>query len=200
MSVEFVTQINEFLDKSVFYLKPWSEALGILWCINILNWVSGSWLNLLGINPRHLFGLVGIVFSPFLHRNFTHLLFNSIPLFFLGLALLVSDGTTQFCFITAVIMLIGGFAVWLFARKGLHIGASGVISGYFGFILVSAFTQPSFMTLITAVLAVYYFGGIFSGIFPQEKQTSWESHLFGFIAGILCAFIPSSFLYMIHLQ
>lgn len=199
MLVDFINQITTFLQKSYFYLKPWSIALGIIWCVNILNWITGSWLNILGINPRHPFGLVGIIFSPFLHRNFSHLLFNTIPLFVLGLTLLVSNGSIHFYFITAFIAILGGLGVWLFARKGLHIGASGVISGYFGYILMNAYTQPSFTSILTAILAIYYFGGIIIGLFPQEKATSWESHLFGFVSGMLCAYIPVSMLHALHI-
>lgn len=198
MSFQFIQQIDLLIQHSVFYLKPWLEILGILWCIDIVNWLFlGSRLNYLGIYPRNKAGLIGIIFSPFLHRDFKHLLFNSIPLFFLGLALLVTDGTITFCWITCVIILVSGLCVWLFARKGLHIGASGLISGYFGYILASAYTHPGVITILMAILAIYYFGGIFIGIFPKEKHVSWEGHLFGILSGMLCAFIPNLFLYYV---
>lgn len=195
MTFAFMQEIQTFIYETAFYIKPWSEVLGIIWCVNIINWIIGSRLNVLGINPRHPFGLVGIFCSPFLHRDFAHLLFNTVPLFVLGLALLASGGAVTFCWITLVIAVLGGLAVWLFARPGMHIGASGVISGYFGYILMTAYKQPGVITILLAILAVYYFGGIFSGIFPKEKQTSWESHLFGFISGIVCVFIPNGFVY-----
>lgn len=195
---DFMNQIQNFMQQSAFYLKPWTAVIGIIWCVNIFNWIIGSRLNILGIYPRHWFGLVGILFSPFLHSNFGHLLFNSIPLFVLGLALLASGGTINFIWVTLFIMVLGGFAVWLFARKGMHIGASGVISGYFGYILMSAYKQPGVITILLAILAIYYFGGIFAGLFPREKKTSWESHLFGFLSGILCAYLPNMLLYLTH--
>lgn len=194
----FQYQIDLFLNNSLFYLEPWAEIIGVLWCINIINWIIGSPLNRFAILPRHLSGLIGIIFAPILHQDFTHLLFNSIPLFVLGLALLVKNGTLDFCWITLVITIISGLAVWLIARKGRHLGASGLISGYFGFILISAFTAPNFITIVYAILAVYYFGGIFLGLIPKEKETSWESHLFGFLSGILCAYLPNGLVYFIH--
>jgi len=197
MFTDFIHPIYLFIQHSEFYLKPWVEVLAVIWCVNILNWIIGSRLNILGIYPRHLYGLIGLIFAPFLHQNFGHLLFNTIPLFFLGLAILTQDGTISFCCVTLIIMVVGGFGVWLFARKGMHIGASGVISGYFGYILISAYTQPSIITVLLAILAMYYFGGIFLGLFPQEKKTSWESHLFGFLSGVLCAYLPSTLLHPI---
>lgn len=198
--LEFVNDIQIFMEKSAYYLKPWTAVIAIIWCINIFNWMIGSRLNILGIYPRHLFGLVGIIFSPILHGNFGHLLFNSVPLFVLGLALLASGGTMNFAWETAFIMVVGGFAVWLFGRKAMHIGASGLISGYFGFILMDAYKQPGVITVLMAILAVYYFGGILIGLFPQEKKTSWESHLFGFLSGVLCAYLPNGFLYFTKLM
>jgi len=200
MTFDFITQIHDFLIRSEFYLKPWAEVIGIMWCINIVNWIIGSRLNILGIYPRKLFGLIGIPFSPILHQNFSHLFFNSIVLYILGLAILAKDGTVVFGIITAFIMILGGLGVWLFARKGVHIGASGLISGYFGYILMNAYAQPGIITIMLAILAIYYFGGILIGLFPQEKKTSWESHLFGFLSGILSVYLPTTTIMMyLHL-
>lgn len=195
----FIDQLQNFMQESAFYLKPWTITIAIIWCVDIVNWVFGSRLNILGIYPRRLFGLVGILFAPFLHRNFGHLAFNTVPLFVLGLAILAMSGTLNFIWVTIFIMVVSGLAVWLFARKGIHIGASGVISGYFGYILMLAYKQPGFMTILLAILAIYYFGGILIGLFPQEKQTSWESHLFGFLSGMFCAYFPNGFFYFRHL-
>src|SRR5690242_12499810 len=93
-------ELARYLHQGQFYLIPWLKVLGIIWCVNIANWIVGSPLNHLGIYPRKLLGLSGLIFSPFLHRNIGHLFFNSIPLFFLGLALLVSEGALNFCWIT----------------------------------------------------------------------------------------------------
>jgi membrane associated rhomboid family serine protease len=109
----------------------------------------------------------------------------------LGLAILAQGGVGTFYGITLVVVVVGGLGVWLFARKGLHIGASGLISGYFGYILITAYTAPGLITILLAILAVYYFGGIFLGIFPGKKDISWEAHLFGFLGGILYAYLPN---------
>jgi membrane associated rhomboid family serine protease len=184
-----VNELSIFIERSKYYLIPWIAFTGGLWIFNIFNWMTGSRLNILGIYPRHAFGLIGIIFCPLLHQNFNHLFFNSIPLFVLGLALL-ARGLVIFCWVTLIVTLLGGFAVWLVGRRSIHIGASGLISGYFGFILVTAYLQPSFTSAILAALVLYYFGGIFMGIFPQEERVSWESHLCGFLAGIASAYLP----------
>ncbi|MHB1948529.1 MAG: rhomboid family intramembrane serine protease [Gammaproteobacteria bacterium] len=191
MLFDYLNQIQVFFDKAELYLKPWAEIIGVIWLVNIFNWIIGSRLNILGIYPRQMFGLSGIIFSPFLHASFGHLLFNSIPLFFLGLAILANGGAITFIWVTLFVAVLGGFGVWLVARRGVHIGASGVISGYFGYILMTAYRQPGVVSVLLAILAIYYFGGIFLGLFPTEKKTSWESHLFGFMSGVLCAYLPN---------
>ncbi len=188
MLSDFAEQLSAFIAGTEYYLYPWLLTLGILWLINILNWITGSKLNVLGTYPRHVMGLVGIVCSPLLHQNFNHLFFNSIPLFVLGLAIL-ARGLPIFYVVTLVVTLGSGLGVWLFGSRGRHIGASGVVSGYFGYILATAYLNPSFTTLLLGLLVVYYFGSIFLGIFPQEEKVSWESHLFGFLSGMSSAYL-----------
>ncbi|HQY22205.1 MAG TPA: rhomboid family intramembrane serine protease [Gammaproteobacteria bacterium] len=187
MSAVFIEELDTFIKTSQLYLLPWLYCFAGLWGFNIVNWVCGSPLNIFGIYPRHLFGLLGIIFSPILHKNFNHLFFNSIPLFALGLAIL-ARGLPIFLEVTSVVVVLGGLGVWLFARCALHIGASGLVSGYFGYILATAYFDPSAMALLLAIVVAYYFGSIFLGIFPQEDKISWESHLFGFLAGVASAF------------
>ncbi len=193
MTFDFANEIMNFIQKCMFYLKPWAIVLGILWCINIFNWLIGSRLNVFAIVPRSPSHLIGILISPLIHANFNHLFFNSIPLFILGLAILAREGTYAFCWITLVITVLGGLGVWLFARKGRHLGASGLISGYFGYILMTAYQDTSVVTVLLAILGIYYFGSILFGLFPTNKQVSWEAHLFGFLAGIVCVFVPKIF-------
>lgn len=159
-----------------------------LWSINIINWAFGSPLNLLGIYPRSAWGLIGIICSPILHGNFNHLFFNSIPLFVLGMFILML-GKTLFIGITVVLAIMEGTIVWIFGRKALHIGASGVIAGYFGFVLGLAYFYPTMISLILGFVTVYYFGSILLGIFPSSALISWESHLAGIISGVTLAYI-----------
>jgi len=164
-----------------------------LWVFNLVNWILlRSSLNLLGLYPRSAFGLVGIVFSPLLHADFNHLFFNSIPFFVLGMFIL-AQGQDIFITVTLSIAVLQGLCVWLLGRKYLHIGASGIISGYFGFVLGMAYFQPTAISLVLAAVALYYFGSIITGIFPTSEAVSWESHFAGLVAGLIVLFTLVSF-------
>ena len=149
-------------------------------------------LLLLGIWPRHLLGLPGIFFSPFLHVNFNHLFFNSIPLIVLSNFILM-DGLHYFIIISIYITVMSGFLVWCFAKPGIHLGASGVITGYWGFLVCNIVQQGTLTAFFLGAICIYYFAGIFLGIFPTEKGVSWEGHLFGLVAGITTSFLIHSY-------
>jgi membrane associated rhomboid family serine protease len=170
--------------------------IGVLWAFNILNWITGSHLNKFGIIPRRARGLIGIVFAPILHGNFTHLLFNTVPLFFLGIFVMSLDQHT-FYWATGIIIFLAGLGVWIVGRRGNHIGASALISGYFGYILASAYKQPTFTTFFCAAVAMYYFGSILFSLFPTDEDTSWEGHLSGFVAGLIAMVFCQKFDYLL---
>ena len=162
--------------------------LALIWGIYILNVAADRRLCVLGIYPRSLFGIPGIAFTPFIHADFNHVFFNSIPLFVLANLILVS-GQQVFFHVTLLIILISGGLIWLFARPALHVGASALIMGYWSYLLVQSYQHPTTMSIILAIITLYYFGGLFMSIFPREKHVSWEGHLFGMIAGFVVAFI-----------
>jgi len=159
----------------------------LLWVIFLLTRLSGNRLLFLGIFPRRLVGLPGILFSPFLHGNFNHLFFNSIPLVVLSNFILFY-GYEVYFIVTIMIALISGILIWCFAKPGIHIGASSVITGYWSFLVINSYQQGTFMAVALGVISLYYFAGIFFGIFPSKKGVSWEGHLFGLVAGILTAY------------
>lgn len=190
--MSILDQLNDELD--VFYAAASQQCplmlkmMACLWGFNILNWSLGSPFNVLGILPRTPRGLLGIIFAPLLHANFTHLFFNSFPLFALGLFIL-SQGLSLFLWVSALIILMAGFAVWLVGRWGNHIGASSLIAGYFGYLLGSAYQHPTLTSLFLGGVSIYYFGGIFFSLFPTEERISWEGHLMGFLAGLATVYI-----------
>lgn len=155
-----------------------------LWALQILNRLMGYRLNYLGIIPRSARGLFGIFFSPLLHGNATHLFLNSIPLLVLSCFVLVG-GQELFWRVSLSIILISGSLIWLLGRKAIHIGASSLVMGYWGYLLINAYQHPSLMAIVLALVCLYYFGGLFFGLFPSREQVSWEGHLFGCIAGII---------------
>lgn len=175
------------LDLSITVIKsnmPFVLCIiGGLYLIHFINFILRYRLNVLGIYPRHPFGLIGIFTSPFLHGNFNHLFFNSIPLFIL-LSFVLLNGLTSFISITLTIMIVGGFGTWLFGRKALHIGASGMIMGYWSYLLLNAYQQPTALSLALGLVCVYYFGSLLLNLFPLEARSSFEAHIFGFVGGI----------------
>lgn len=159
-----------------------------LWLIQFMNWLTRYRLNILGIYPRSWHGFIGIIFAPFLHGDFNHLFFNSLPLFILA-ALISIKGWPVFYCVSIIIIILAGFAVWLFGRRAIHIGASGLVMGYWSYLLVNAYTQPTISTVILIAVLLYYLGaGILLNLLPRERS-SWESHVFGFAAGIAAAYL-----------
>jgi membrane associated rhomboid family serine protease len=153
-----------------------------LYAIHLLNALLGKRLALLGIYPRKLWGIVGIPFHPFIHGDFNHLFFNSIPLFILACFVSLNGWPNFFC-VTATIVLLGGTATWLLARRGFHIGASGLVMGYWSYLLANAYQHPNVISIVLVAVCLYYFGGLAFNLFPMKVKSSWESHVFGFLAG-----------------
>lgn len=184
-------ELNAFIESSRAVMPVLLKIIAGLWVFNLFNWATRSRFNLLGLIPRKIYGLPGIIFSPLLHGDFTHLLFNTLPFFALSLFIL-STGINHYIKVTCIIWVLQGILLWLFGRKGNHIGASGLIAGYFSFVLAQAIDRPTVTTLFVGGIALYYFGGILFSLFPSEERVSWEGHLFGFIAGILTVYLLQS--------
>jgi membrane associated rhomboid family serine protease len=189
----FSTQVETVVTTIRVNLPAVFTMVGVLYSIQFFNWFVGYRLNCLGIMPRRLTGLVGIVVSPLLHGNFNHLFFNAIPFVILS-SLLLLYGWPIFIYVTVFVALVGGFATWLLARPGYHVGASSVIMGYWSYLLVYAYYQPSWLSIVLAGVCLYYFGSFLLNVFPRSAQSSWEGHLFGLLAGLLAAYTSPYFL------
>ncbi len=160
----------------------------IMWLIQFVNFSQQQALNRFGIMPRDTSALSGVLFSPWLHGSFQHLVMNSAPFLLLSL-LICLKSVRVYVTTTLFIMLAAGLAVWLLARPGFHVGASGLIFGYFGFLLADAFVQKTLKSFLLAVITLLLYGGFFLALWPAHQQISWEAHLFGFLAGLACAFL-----------
>ena len=142
-----------------------------------------------GIIPRSWGGLDGILWAPFLHGGFGHLLANSLPFLALG-GFIALEGPRRWVAVTVFVMVLGGAATWVFARSAVHIGASGLVFGYAGFLLVAGFVEKSIKGITVAIIVGVLFGGmVLRGITPVSSWVSWESHLFGLVAGVVAAFV-----------
>jgi membrane associated rhomboid family serine protease len=143
--------------------------------------------------PRSHFSLLRIFISPFLHVNRKHLAANSIPFFILG-GLAMIQGQAVFWLSTVIIIIVAGLGIYFFAKSGtIHMGASGLILGYFGYLLANVFFNPEIVTIIIAAIVVVLYLGLITQIVPLKNGVSTTGHLFGFIGGILAAAITSVF-------
>ena len=149
----------------------------------ILDTVLSLDLGRYGIVPRTVDGMRGIPLHVFLHQGFGHVLSNTGPLLVLGILISLRGGR-KLLGASLFIVAFGGFAVWLVARSGVHIGASGLAFGYFGYLVGRGFYERSLTSILIAIAVVVFYGGMFLGILPSLGFVSWEGHLFGLIAGV----------------
>lgn len=161
--------------------------LVFVWGMQIVNALTGYKLNpLLGLRPRSLRGLIGIPFMPLLHGSFSHASANSYPLIALGALMGLSD-QARLAPASAIVVFGGGFAVWLLARKALHVGASGLVFGWFGYLLARAWVTADFQSFVIALAVAASYGTLVFGMLPRDNRVSWEAHLFGALAGVAAA-------------
>lgn len=164
-------------------------VIALLWAVQIINWITGYGLNpAFGLIPRHVSGLDGVIAMPLLHGSFAHLMANTPPLLGMGV-LLVATTTRALLLVNALVIGIGGGLVWLFGSSAIHIGASGLVFGWFGFLVARGLVDRSPITLGAAILVGVLYGSILWGVLPGQPGVSWEAHLFGAIAGAVAAFV-----------
>ena len=160
----------------------WTVAL--LWAIELIDlFLLRRSLDRFGIRPRDLAGLVGILFAPFLHGGIGHLLANTFPLLFLGWLVMVRR-TADFFVVAACATLIGGLGTWLFGGPNtIHIGASGVVFGFLGYLLLRGYFERSFTSIALAAIVGLLYGSALWGVLPSGPGISWQGHLFGLLGG-----------------
>ncbi|MFH0843227.1 MAG: rhomboid family intramembrane serine protease [Bacteroidota bacterium] len=159
----------------------------LMWMVKIIEVLFEFNLTSLGIYPLSLQGLPGILLSPFIHDDFTHLFNNSLPLLLLAIAL--------FYFYSEVAMkvfswtwILTGILVWFGGREAWHIGASGMVYGLASFLFFSGIIRKYFRLIALSLLVVFLYGEMVWGLFPGiYKNISWESHMLGFFSGIALA-------------
>ncbi|KIR65128.1 rhomboid family intramembrane serine protease [Micromonospora harpali] len=142
-----------------------------------------------GIIPRHIDGLDGVLFSPFLHADFNHLYSNSVPLILLGTFVLAA-GFRRFMWSTLVIVLVSGLGVWFTGSpNSVVVGASGVIFGYLGVLLTRGVVERSWWNFAVVLLVGLLYGWQLLGILPTDERISWQGHLFGLVGGVVAAIL-----------
>jgi membrane associated rhomboid family serine protease len=142
-----------------------------------------------GIVPRTSYGLVGIITAPFLHGSLRHLVSNTIPLL-VFLFMMNHFYPKKIIPVVLFTIIVGGLLVWLLGRNASHIGASGLVYGLAAFLIANGFIEQKFVPLLISFAVIILYGGMIWGVFPSVyRYVSWESHLFGAIAGVLISYI-----------
>ncbi len=158
-----------------------------VWLVWLAGWALGWPLDDLGVVPRRLHGLLGILTAPFAHASFEHLMSNTLPLGVLATLVL-------YCYPRAarialpMIWLLSGLGVWLFARDSVHVGASGIVHGLMLFLFAIGLLRRDRLAVVTSLVVFFLYGGMLLSVLPQEERISFEYHLAGAIAGLAAAF------------
>lgn len=183
--------------------RPWAAVLpedfragmALLVYLLILMWVLSIMDALffrqvfshLSIRPRQLTGLPGIAVAPLLHGNFRHLMTNSGPFAILGTIILL-QGLEVLSIVTIGTWLVSGLGIWLLGRPNTqHLGASGVVFGFLGYLLFRGFFERSFPAMAASVFVGLLYGGALWGLLPWQRGKSWIGHGMGFLGGVLIA-------------
>jgi membrane associated rhomboid family serine protease len=163
-------------------------VIAVIWTLQIANWADHYGLdNSYGILPRSLGHLPYIFTAPFLHFSWDHIEGNSGPLFVFGF-LAAYRGVVKFLWVTLVVAITSGLAVWLFQSNGeLTVGASGLIFGYFGYVLARGIIERNLIDALAAIVIGLSYAYIFTVAIPGTPGVSWIGHLGGLVGGVASA-------------
>jgi membrane associated rhomboid family serine protease len=171
-------------------LKLLAGMVALMWVLEIIDTFTLHALDAYGIAPRQTEGLLGIVTAPFLHLGFGHLISNTVPLLAMG-AMIAMSGAGRLLSVTAISGLVSGIGVWLLSPPSITIGASGLVFGYAGYLILRGIFNRSAGQIALGLVVVFIWGGsLLAGLLPQQG-VSLQGHLFGAIGGVLAAWLLS---------
>lgn len=161
--------------------------VAVMWAVELVNAIDDYRLDRGGIVPRNVSHLDGIVFAPFLHASFSHLLGNTVPFVVLGLVIALA-GAGRLLLVTLIVALVSGLGVWLTSPSGsVTVGASGVVFGYATYLISRGLFDRRVGEVLLGIVVLLLFGGaLISDLIPRSG-ISWEAHLFGGIGGVIAA-------------
>jgi membrane associated rhomboid family serine protease len=168
-------------------LRALGALVAIMWAVELVNALDSYRLDRDGIVPRNLSHLDGIVFAPFLHASFSHLLGNTVPFVILGFAIALA-GVRCLLLVTLIVALVSGLGTWLTSPGGtVTVGASGVVFGYATYLVSRGLFDRRIGEVLLGIIVLFLFGGaLISDLLPRSG-ISWEAHLFGGIGGVIAA-------------
>ncbi len=172
----------------ILSMVPPAIIVFLFWIVKIVEIADGLELYYMGVKPREVKGLIGILASPLIHSNFSHLINNSIPFFFQLTAIFYFYQKVAWK-VLGISYLFTGILVWIFARSAYHIGASGLIYSFAAFLFTSGIIRRNINLMAISLLVIFLYGSMVWGIFPYMPDMSWESHLMGLLTGVTLSFI-----------
>ncbi|ARF56074.1 rhomboid family intramembrane serine protease [Streptomyces gilvosporeus] len=177
--------------KPVICLMLMLGWVALLWLLEGVDVLTGGALDTFGIQPRDPAELVDIVPAAFMHFGFGHLAANTLPLLVLGFIAALRSGIRRFLGVVLLVIVASGLGVWLTAAPGSNTaGASGVVFGLFGYLLVRGFIERKALDIGIGLAVGVVYGSILWGALPTTAgQISWQGHLFGLIGGVVAAFV-----------
>ncbi|HEY7873108.1 MAG TPA: rhomboid family intramembrane serine protease [Rudaea sp.] len=159
-----------------------------IWLAWLGAWLLGWDMDDLGIRPRDVHGLIGILTAPFVHASFEHLMSNTLPMGLLAaLALYAYPRATRLAL--PFVWIVSGIGVWLWARPSIHVGISGIAHGLMFFLFFMGLLRRDRLAIAIALTVFFLYGGMVMTVLPRDPQVSFEYHLFGAIAGLIAAFL-----------
>jgi membrane associated rhomboid family serine protease len=166
------------------------SCLLLQWIVEVVDRaVLGGQLDSLGVQPRSLVGLRGIPLAPLVHANLDQVIANTMPFLVLGW-LVMLRGLWTFFRVSVIVTFFSGLGVWCTASAtNVQIGASGLIFGYLGYLILRGYFDRSAFSVAISVLVGVFYGSLIWGILPIAQEGAWEGHLWGFAAGMLCAWL-----------
>jgi membrane associated rhomboid family serine protease len=183
-----VTSVTSVLKIQAMVL---GGTVAVFWAVFAVNSILGGSLLRLGVIPRTVIGLRGILFAPFLHASLNHVVANSIPFLALGWMVMLRE-ERHFLGVTLAGMIGSGLTAWLFGAPGsVHIGASGVIFGYLGYLMLTGWYTRSFGSIFLSVIVTLAWGSLVFGMMPGVPGISWQAHIGGFLGGVFAARLVS---------
>jgi membrane associated rhomboid family serine protease len=180
-------RVRERYTQQVGGLRALAALVAILWGVELVNALDSYRLDSDGIVPRSFSHLDGIVFAPFLHASFTHLLSNTVPFVILGFAIALA-GARRLLLVSLIAALVSGAGTWLTAPGGsVTVGASGVVFGYATYLISRGLFNRKLLEVGLGIVVLFLFGGALIYDLIPHSGISWQAHLFGGIGGVLAA-------------
>jgi membrane associated rhomboid family serine protease len=164
-----------------------AALVAAMWVTEVVDVALDHRLDRYGIEPRDPDGLDGVVFAPFLHVGFGHLLANTVPFVTMG-AVIALEGPKRLVLVTVLVALVSGLGTWLVAAEGsVHVGASGIVFGYATYLIARGVFNRNGTELAIGAVVVLVWGAVLLGGVQPQRGISWQGHLFGAIGGVIVA-------------